>query len=199
MDLPAASAPSLPAADEMEEFYLGCRVRAKGLVQSAHHNGKTAVVIELADPETGRFGVRLQDGIKVRIKLCNLELLTERESFQAEVSEECLEMQQFLGSHPFPSHDVCIRNLNKIGDPLYASLLSSEVYAISRSIYENFDPFKDGMPDHPKSASITAAGDRLYAVGGIPAMTAVYYVLHDRHQGFVTLKYLWDGIGSWRA
>jgi hypothetical protein len=50
------------ATDETEEIELGCRVRAKGLVQSAQHNGKTAVIIALADPATGRFGVRLHDG-----------------------------------------------------------------------------------------------------------------------------------------
>jgi hypothetical protein len=33
------------ATDETEEIYLGCRVRAKGLVQSAQHDGKTAVII----------------------------------------------------------------------------------------------------------------------------------------------------------
>ena len=44
------------ATDETEEIELGCRVRAKGLVQSAQHNGKTAVIIALADPATGRFG-----------------------------------------------------------------------------------------------------------------------------------------------
>lgn len=57
-------------------------MRAKGLVQSAQHDGKTAV-IALADPATGRFGVRLHDGVEVRIKPCNLELMTERESFEA--------------------------------------------------------------------------------------------------------------------
>ena len=73
------------AIHEKPDFDLWCRVRAKGLVQSAQHNGKTAVVIALADPETGRFGVRLQDGVEVRMKPCNLEPLTEREYFQEEL------------------------------------------------------------------------------------------------------------------
>ena len=186
------------ATDETEEIELGCRVRAKDLVQSAQHNGKTAVIIALADPETGRFGVRLQDGVEVRIKPCNLELLTERESFQAELLEECVEFQQFLRSHPFPSREICIRQLSG-SRPQYASLLSSEVYAISRGIYETFDPFKDGLNVKPISASIIAAGERLYALGGQPAMTAVYYVLTGRHQGFLTMRHLWDGVGTWQA
>jgi hypothetical protein len=73
------------------------------------------------------------------------------------------------------------------------------VYAISRSIYETFDPFKDGLNVKPISASIKAAGERLYALGGQPAMTAVYYVLTGRHQGFLTMRHLWDGVGSWQA
>ena len=155
------------ATDETEEIELGCRVRAKGLVQSAQHNGKTAVIIALADPATGRFGVRLHDGVEVRIKLCNLELLTERESFEAELLEECLEFQQFLRSHRFPSREICIRQLSEHCHPQYASLMSSEVYAISRGIYETFDPFKDGLNVKPISASIIAAGERLYALGGL--------------------------------
>jgi hypothetical protein len=47
---------------------LGSGVRANGLVHSAQHNGKIAVVIALAHRETGRFGVRfIQDGVEVRI------------------------------------------------------------------------------------------------------------------------------------
>ena len=187
------------ATDETEEIELGCRVRAKGPVQRAQHNGKTAVIIALADPATGRFGVRLHDGVEVRIKLCNLELLTERESFEAEVLEECLEFQQFLRSHRFPSREICIRQLSEHCHPQYASLLSSEVYAISRGIYETFDPFKDGLNVKPISASIIAAGEWLYALGGQPAMTAVYYVLNGRHRGFSALRHLWDGVGSWQA
>jgi hypothetical protein len=184
---------------ETEDFDLGCRVRAKGLVQCAQHNGKTAVIIAMADSETGRFGVRLQDGVEVRIKPCNLELLTDSESFQAELFEECLELRQFLSSHPFPSREFCIQYLDESGGSQYASLLSSEVYSISRSIYETFDPFKDGMMVQPISASIKAAGERLYALGGQPTMTAVYYVLTGRHQGFVTMRRLWDGVGTWQA
>jgi hypothetical protein len=131
------------ATDETE-FELGCRVRAKGLVQCAQHNGKTAVIIALADPASGRFGVRLQDGVEVRMKPCNFELLTERELFQEQLRKEIIEFQQFVSSRPFPSLETCIRNLNKTSarslecygsDPQYASLLSSEVYAISRSIF----------------------------------------------------------------
>ncbi len=52
-------------------------MRAKGLVQYAQHNGKIAVVIALAHTETGRFSVRfIQDGVEVRPKLCNMEMLT---------------------------------------------------------------------------------------------------------------------------
>ena len=178
-------------------------MRAKGLVQSAELNGKTAVVIALADPATGRFGVRLQDGVGVRMKPCNLELLTKRESFEEDLREEVLEFfLQFYGSKPFPSLETCARNLNKTSarqlecygrDPQYASLLSSEVYAISRSIYQTFEPRK-GNPN----TSAKAAGERLYVLGGKPAMEAVYYLLTGRHNGFLTLQYVWDGIGTWR-
>ena len=51
----------------------------------------------------------------------------------------------------------------------------------------------------PISASIIAAGERLYALGGQAAMTAVYYVLNGRHRGFLALRHLWDGVGSWQA
>ncbi len=142
--------------------------------------------------------MRLHDGVEVRIKPCNLELPTERESLEAELLEECLEFQQFLRSHRFPSRGICIRQLSENCRTQYASLLSSEVYAISRSIYETFDPFKDGLNVKPISASIIAAGERLYALGG-QAMTAVYYVLNGRHRGFLALRHLWDGVGSWQA
>ena len=118
---------------------------------------------------------------------------------QAELLEECLEFQQFLRSHPFPSREICIRQLSEHCHPQYASLLSSEVYAISRGIYETFDPFKDGLNVKPISASIIAAGEWLYALGGQAAMTAVYYVLNGRHRGFSALRHLWDGVGSWQA
>ena len=191
------------AIHEKPDFDLWCRVRAKGLVQSAQHNGKTAVVIALADPETGRFGVRLQDGVEVRMKPCNLEPITERECFQDDLRQEIIEFQQFVSSKPFPSLETCIRNLNKTSahsleyygsDPQYASLLSSEVYAISRSIYQTFEP-KKGSPN----TSVKAAGERLFVLGGKPAMEAVNYLLTGRHKGFLTLQYVWDGIGSWRA
>ena len=102
-------------------------------MQSAQHNSKAAVVIALADPETGRFGVRLQDGVEVRMKPCNLEPITERECFQDDLRQEIIEFQQFVSSKPFPSLETCIRNLNKTSahsleyygsDPQYASLLS---------------------------------------------------------------------------
>jgi hypothetical protein len=191
------------ATHEKPGFDLWCRVRAKGLVQSAQHNGKTAVVIALADPDTGRFGVRLQDGVEVRMKPCNLEPLSERECFQEDLRQEIIKFQQFVSSKPFPSLETCIRNLNTTSarslecygsDPQYASLLSSEVYAISRSIYQTFEPQKDSP-----NTSVKAAGERLYVLGGKPAMEAVNYLLTGRHNGFLSLQYVWDGIGSWRA
>ncbi len=126
-------------------------MRAKSLVQSAQHNSKTAVVIALADPANGRFRVRLQDGVEVRMKPCDLEPLTEREYFQEELLKEIVEFQRFVGSKPFPPLETCIRNLKPApispaawnvvrSDPQYASLLSSEVNAISRSIYQTFEP-----------------------------------------------------------
>jgi hypothetical protein len=60
---------------ESTEFDLGCRVRVAGLVQAAHHNGKTGVVIASSDTQTGRIGVELEDGAKVCIKPCNMQLL----------------------------------------------------------------------------------------------------------------------------
>ncbi len=63
-------------ATDAADVYLGCRVRAKGLVQSAQHNEKTGVVVAVADPKTGRFGIRLQDGVEVRMRPSNMELLT---------------------------------------------------------------------------------------------------------------------------
>ena len=49
--------PIIMATDETD-FYLGCRARrAMGL-------GKTAVVIAVADPATGRFGVRYKMGLR---------------------------------------------------------------------------------------------------------------------------------------
>ena len=66
----------LMASDEAEDFDLGDRLSTKGLVNAAQHNGKIDVVIALADPATGRVGVRLNDGFEFRIKLCNLELPT---------------------------------------------------------------------------------------------------------------------------
>ena len=79
-------------------------------------------------------------------------------------------------------------------DPKYASYLNSEAYAISRSIYETF-PFDTT----DSAAAAKAAGQRLYALGGIGAMRTVYYLLTSRHDGFLTLKFVFDGIGSWRA
>ena len=114
-----------------------------------------------------------------------------------------VDFQQFVSSKPFPYLETCIRNLNKTSahsleyygsDPQYASLLSSEVYTISRSIYQIFEP-KKGSPN----TSVKAAGERLYILGGKPAMEAVNYLLTGRHNGFLSLQYVWDGIGSWKA
>jgi WD40 repeat protein len=63
------------ASAESAEFDVGCRVRVVGLVQAAHHNGKTGVVISSSDTQTGRIGVELEDGAEVLIKPCNMQLL----------------------------------------------------------------------------------------------------------------------------
>jgi len=70
------SAPgSLPmAAPECAQFDLGCRVRVMGLVQAAQHNGKMGVVIAPLDLQTGRIGVKLEEGCEIRIKPCNMQL-----------------------------------------------------------------------------------------------------------------------------
>jgi hypothetical protein len=60
---------------ESTEFDVGCRVRVVGLVQAAHHNGKTGVVIASLDTQTGRIGVKLEDGAGVNVKPCNMQLL----------------------------------------------------------------------------------------------------------------------------
>jgi hypothetical protein len=49
------------ASDEAADFDLGDRLSTKGLVNAAQHNGKIAVVMALADPATGRVGLRLND------------------------------------------------------------------------------------------------------------------------------------------
>ena len=144
-------APGVMAADDVTpDFRLWCGVRAKGLVQSSQHNGKIGEVIALAHPETGRIGVRfVRDGVEVRMKPSNLDLLAGSELEQEKLLKERLEWQQFVSSHPFPSVEVCLRNLHEctardlelFGDAAefhYAMQMSSEVYALSRSIYETF-------------------------------------------------------------
>jgi hypothetical protein len=37
------------------------RVRIQGLTQSTQHNGKLAVIIAQANPQNGRFGVRMEN------------------------------------------------------------------------------------------------------------------------------------------
>jgi len=161
--MPTESAPGLMATDETT-CLLGSGVRANGLVHSAQHNGKIAVVIALADPETGRFGVCfIQDGIEVRMKPCNMELITGAELSKAELLKERLEWQQFVSSYPFPSLEVCLHNLNECtsrdlelfgndSEFHYAPHMGSEVYAISRNIYQTFYFMDD------KDASTKAAG-----------------------------------------
>ena len=62
------------AAAESTEFDVGSRVIVAGLVQAAHHNGKTGVIIAPLDPQTGRLGVQLGDGTDIRARPCNLQL-----------------------------------------------------------------------------------------------------------------------------
>ena len=169
------------ASDEAADFYLGDKVEVVRLVNAAQHNGKIAVVIALADPATGRVGVRLHDGFEFRIKPCNCEL------FQAGLLREQLDFKEYIRSHPFPSLLECIGR-----DPPYAAYMNSEVYTISRSIYET-------LPFDATDTAAKAAGERLYALGGIDTMRAVYYLLTRCHYGFLTLEHTFDGIGSWRA
>ena len=60
--------------EEPSPFGLGCRVRVVGLAQASHHNGKLGAVIAPLDAQTGRLGVKLQDGAEIRIKSCNVHL-----------------------------------------------------------------------------------------------------------------------------
>ena len=69
--------------------------------------------------------------------------------------------------------------------------MSSEVYAISRHIYQTFYFMDD------QDASIKAEGRRLNALGGKPAMLAVYHALNATHCGFLCLNMVWNGIGDW--
>jgi hypothetical protein len=57
--------------------------------------------------------------------------------------------------------------------------MSSEVYAISRSICQTFFFMDD------QDASTKAAGRRLNALGGKSAMLAVYHTLNAMHNGFL--------------
>ena len=80
---------------ETTEFDLGCRVRVVGLVQAAHHNGKTGVVVAPSDTQTGRIGVELEDGAEVRIKPCNMQLLQHPDdaAFRADSSRPAQPLQ----------------------------------------------------------------------------------------------------------
>ena len=80
---------------ETTEFDLGCRVRVVGLVQAAHHNGKTGVVVASLDTETGRIGVELEDGAKVRIKPGNMQQLLHPDdaAFRADSSRPAQPLQ----------------------------------------------------------------------------------------------------------
>ncbi len=60
--------------EEPSHFGLGSRVRVVGLGQASHHNGKLGAVIAPLDAQTGRLGVKLEDGTEVRIKSCNVQL-----------------------------------------------------------------------------------------------------------------------------
>jgi hypothetical protein len=62
------------ASDASENITFGSRVNIQGLLQHAKYNGKLAVVIALADPQTGRYGVRFENGDEVRIKPENMDL-----------------------------------------------------------------------------------------------------------------------------
>jgi hypothetical protein len=73
--------------------------------------------------------------------------------------------------------------------------MSSEVYAITRSIYETF--YFTGLTDN--NASIKVEGRRLNALGGKAAMLAAYQALNAAHCGFVCLNIPWNGIGGWLA
>lgn len=64
----------MATGEEPSHFGLGSRVRVVGLGQASHHNGKLGAVIAPLDAQTGRLGVKLEDGTEVRIKSCNVQL-----------------------------------------------------------------------------------------------------------------------------
>ncbi len=64
----------MAAREEPSHFGLGSRVRVVGLGHASHHNGKLGAVIAPLDAQTGRLGVKLEDGTQVRIKSCNVQL-----------------------------------------------------------------------------------------------------------------------------
>jgi hypothetical protein len=110
-----------------------------------------------------------------------------------------LEWQQFVTNYPFPSRDGCpsnlhdciVRDVELFGNDVefyYAWRMSSEVYAISHSIYETFY-FKDD-----NNASIKAEGRRLNDVDG---KAASHPALIATHHGLVRLSEVWYYIG-WR-
>ena len=154
--------------------------------------------------------MRLHDGFEFKIKPCNLELPTQQELDQeADLLREQLEFKEFVRSNPFPSPEDCICRLQETDaitlpewfgsrfrrdqpNTRFASCMNNEVYTISRIIYETF-------PFDATDTTVKAAGERLYALGDIDTMRAVYYLLTSCHNGFLTLQKAFDGIGSWQA
>ena len=121
---------------ETTEFDLGCRVRVVGLVQAAHHNGKTGVVVASLDTQTGRIGVELEDGAKVRIKPCNMQLLLHPDdaAFRADSSIPAQPLQASAAPASEAAADQkkldqirsqCIRAKQPYTDPDFPPQLSS--------------------------------------------------------------------------
>ena len=57
----------------------GTKVRVKGLVKAAQHNGKMGVVTKATAPGEGRVGVKLAEGTILAVKIGNLEVVVNDE------------------------------------------------------------------------------------------------------------------------
>ena len=125
--------------------------------------------------------------------------------------ESCL---AFLASHPFPEYDELIQTLesepewNRRNEEQRAELWNA-LDKLNRNS-GNYDACKELYKNILDKEKCKQIGQRVYLLGGMPALHAVYYVvtqfspftksdqMHIRAMSCL-LKYSFDGIGEWRA
>ena len=67
---------------------VGTRVKVKGLVKAAQHNGKIGKVVKSVAAADGRVGIQLSDGKQLAIKKENIEIVSEVQSATSDIPKQ---------------------------------------------------------------------------------------------------------------